>query len=300
MTLSKPRKSVLALLMSVMLPGFGQLYNGETNKAIWIFLVVSLVSIPLLAVVALHLPGGWMMAALLMSLGLTLATWIYSMIDAWRSARRQVDYQLKPWQVSGLYPLVFVLCNVIALPLMVGYTRSHQVESFRIPSISMEPTVLKGDFIFADKRYNCPNCKQGIARGDIVIFVNPNNRSHYYIKRIVALPGDRVQIAGNDVSINGKPLAVRADASANGTHVVEQAGGRQWKVFWMTKGATYADTDVVIPNGQVFVLGDNRGMSQDSRHFGPVPMADVIGKARQVWFSYDNSVRWDRLGKTLH
>lgn len=293
---TRPRKPLFALAMSLILPGFGQLYNGEANKAIWLFLGFAFLSVPGIALVALYLPGGWMMPALLASIAATLALWLYGMIDAWREATRRQDYRPASWQTGGAYLLVLVACNVVAQPLLIGYVREHQVESFSIPSASMEPGVLRGDVLFADKRYNCGGCKGRIRRGDIAIFTYPNDRTLKYIKRIIALPGDRVQVSGREVRVNGQPLS----SGPAGNDAAETEDGRRWTVRWGQGGAGLPDTDLVVPPGQVFVLGDNRSASADSRKFGTVPMPDVVGRARQVWFSRGpQGVRWGRLGLVL-
>ncbi len=298
--LTRPRRPVFALMMSFVLPGFGQLYNGEPNKAIWLFLGFALLSIPGGALVALYLPSTWMMPALVVGIVLTLALWLYGMIDAWRGASRRQDYVPQVWQVSGVYALVFILCNVLALPLLISYVREHQVASFYLPSSSMAPSVLRGDIIFADKRYNCPGCKQGVKRGDIAIFAYPNNRTIYYIKRIIGLPGDHVRVKGNEVWVNGRSLTVTEAVTPNGVLATERDGGRQWKVIWAPVKDRPPEADMTVPAGQVFVLGDNRDAAKDSRYFGTVPLQDVVGKARQVWFSSDaNGVRWRRLGEVL-
>jgi signal peptidase I len=119
----------------------------------------------------------------------------------------------------------------------------------------MQPTLLPGDILFADKRYNRPGFKQAVQRGDIAIFVYPNDRTTYYIKRIVGLPGDVVDVDGGQLT---------------------------------------------VPAGEVYVMGDNRTASKDSRNFGTVPLQDVVGKARQLWFSSDKgTIRWERLGKVV-
>lgn len=297
----EPRKPLLALLMSLILPGFGQLYNGKLNKAIWLFIGFAFFSVPGVALIALHLPGPWMMPALLVSLGASLLLWLYGMTDAWRDARRAQDYIARSWQVSGTYALVLIACNAFALPLLIDYVREHQVESFRIPSSSMEPTILPGDILFADKRYNCPGCKQAIRRGDVAIFTYPNDRTLRYIKRIIGLPGDRVQIKGDAVSVNGVSLKARETATPNGVRVTEEAEGRQWETLWTKDQSTLPDASFTVPPGQVFVLGDRRDASKDSRNFGTVPLQDVIGRARQIWFSHGREgMRWERLGQLVH
>jgi signal peptidase I len=283
--------------MSLVLPGFGQLYNGELNKAIWLFLAFAFLSIPGVVLVALYLPDEWMLPALVASVFVTIALWLFGMIDAWRQARKKVDYRPEPWQMSGVYLLVLILCDVLGLPLLTGFVRTHEVESFNIPSRSMEPTVLMGDVLFADKRYNCPGCKQAIRRGDIAIFTYPNDRTMLYIKRVIALPGDKVELRGQEVEINGKSLAAQV---GNAGVVVETEDGRSWQV---QRGASDQEGPVeslVVPPGQVFVLGDNRGASTDSRKFGTVPMQDVVGRAQQVWFSRGpEGIRWQRFGTLL-
>ena len=296
--MNQPRNPYFALFMSLVLPGFGQLYNGEPNKAIWIYLIFSLLSIPGAVLVSLHLPDALVVPAFFSGLAMTIALWLYGMIDAWKNAKRKQDYIAKEWQSSGLYALVFLTCNVLALPFLIGYVRAHEVESFRIPSRSMEPGILHGDVLFADKRYNCPRCRAGVARGDTAIFVYPNDRTRYYIKRIIALPGDHVSITGREVKVNGKPLALKEER--NGTLVTEAIDGKTWTAQWTEPGKNPPEADETVPPGQVFVIGDNRDESVDSRFFGTVPLRDVVGKARQVWFSKGSSgIRWARFGRVL-
>jgi signal peptidase I len=161
----------------------------------------------------------------------------------------------------------------------------------------MAPTVLAGDILFADKRYNCGGCKYGIQRGDIAIFTYPNDRTLKYIKRIIALPNDRVQIKGREIRVNGLQLSPQSGTAPSGHESIETEGDRRWSVLWGGDDQSLAEADLVVPPGQVFVLGDNRAASVDSRKFGSVPMQDVVGKARQIWFSYGaEGMRWQRLG----
>ncbi len=301
----KPRKPIAAALMSAVLPGFGQLYCGEVNRAIWLFLVFALLNIPWLAVLALYLPGGWLVPMLLSTFAASVGIWIFGIVDAWRHAKARPDFVPQDWQRSGLYALVFIVCNLIALPALTIHIRSNYFEPFRIPSVSMEPSVLRGDFIFADKRYNCPGCKYRIEAGDIAIMAMPNDRTRLFIKRVIALPGDRVTIDGTIVSVNGRSLTAgeadpsgeTAPAAGVARFIERTATGREWTVQWGPGPAIGQSLDLTVPPGEVFVLGDNRGSSRDSRQQGTVPLEDVIGRARQVWFSYGpDGVRWGRLG----
>jgi len=126
----------------------------------------------------------------------------------------------------------------------------------------------------------------------------PNDRTLYYIKRIIGLPGDHVRISGQDVQVNGESLT-RRQGPAPGGVVTEGDSNGHWQVTWSDGAGTSAD--VTVRPGQVFVLGDNRGHTVDSRRFGTVPLQDVVGRARQIWFSYAGAglVRWGRLGQVV-
>ena len=299
MQVIKPRRPFVAALLSAILPGFGQVYNGEINRGIWVFIAFAFLSVPWLAVGALYAPGALLVPVLLLSFLAALLVWVFSMVDAWRHARARPDYAPPGWQTSGLYALIFIVGNLIALQALTFYVRAHFFEPFRIPSVSMEPSVLQGDFLIADKRYNCPGCKYRIEPGDIAIMAMPNDRTRLFIKRIIAMPGDHITIQGQIVRVNGQALSQGADPGS--TQFIERsANGREWTVQWDATATYGQSTDLTVPPGEVFVLGDNRSNSLDSRQQGTVPLADVVGRARQIWFSYGaDGVRWGRIGRLV-
>jgi signal peptidase I len=299
----------IAALKSLALPGLGQWHNGEFDKAAWLLSGFALCSVPGVAVVALALPSAWMLPALLLLLALTLAIWLGGVADAWRSARHraarpgldELDELAEPaaplrppWRQAGITLLILLLCDGLALPLLTQAVREHAVASFRIPSASMAPALWPGDIVFVDRRYACIGCAAPVRRGDVVVFAYPDDRTQYYVKRVLGLPGDRVRVAGAQVWVNGElvalPQAPMPPAAALARAV-------------RPPGARPVPADVpesTVPPGQVFVLGDARALSTDSRQFGGVPLADVVGRVRQVWWSSGpDGVRWDRLGRVI-
>ena len=290
------RKPWVAGLMSLALPGWGQLYNGEANRAIWCFLTFAVLLLPGTALLALWVPPRLMAPALVLGVLGALGLWIYGVIDAYRRARqRRLAYAAKPWQTSGLYALVFIACALLVLPSLTMAMRAHLVQPFRIPSGSMAPNLLPGDFVFADMHYNCHACR-AVQRGDVAIFTYPNDRTQYHVRRIVALPGDRVSVVNHQLIVNGQTLAVPSPGSTQ----LEQTNGKTWQFQGMD---AVADTgsEVTVPPGQVYLLGDMRSTSIDSRKFGTVPLADVVGRVRQIWFSSGGQgIRWGRIGDLVN
>lgn len=184
------------------------------------------------------------------------------------------------------------IIEFISVVLVVLLLRAYVVQAYNIPSGSMKPTLLVGDFILVNKLvYDLSEPK----RGDIVVFKWPVNPKIDFIKRVIGMPGDVIEVKDYQVYINGKPLPLKKVGE-----VYED--GNKKLIFEETlpngvkhKIALYQDPlmprkDVpptVIPDGHYFVMGDNRDNSEDSRYWGFLPRENIVGKAFVVYFSGD-------------
>jgi len=196
----------------------------------------------------------------------------------------------------------FVVALILALII-----RTFIVQSFHIPSGSMIPTLLVGDFILVDKvTYHFRNPD----RGDVVVFHFPLNESVYYIKRIVGLPGDKVQVINGKVYINGKPCKYQPVGNYSYVENGEKVTGKLYYEFLpkneggvkkhliLKTGTRGDDTQVfVIPKGEYMMMGDNRNNSYDSRFWGFVKRDEIVGIARIIFFSWDGNKHLPRFSR---
>ncbi len=214
--------------------------------------------------------------------------------------------------------------------LIVLLLRSFLVEPFRIPSGSMMPTLLVGDFILVNKfayglRWPVLNRKflalGDPQRGDVVVFRYPVEPSVDYIKRVVGVPGDVVDYRGKVVYLNGEAVAqepvgiykgvgsgARETGAAEGTEllgaVVHPIIVNPMAPDFAPGCRELATGPVRVPAGHYFVMGDNRDNSNDSRCWGLVPERNLVGKAFAIWMNWDAArdgfpVDWSRIGSTI-
>jgi signal peptidase I len=324
------RKPLLALAAALAMPGLGHLYAGDLARGLS-FLVAVALAVPVSARLALRAPPRLLCFVLLAGVATAIGIYLWSAIDAWKRVQSRAPRGaaegsgagpgLAAWQRPGVYALYVVAAYAFVLSPMTASVRDGTVETFVVPTASMMPNVVPGDRVLADKTVGRPGGTR-LWRGALAIFVNPNDRTQIFIKRVIGLPGDRVEVDGAEVRVNGKALAVEDVPAASPTDGSEQGrGGRvlarrergdrgTYGVIVAPAGAdpgprgdraTRPRIDQVIPDGQVFVLGDNRAATVDSRRFGAIPLSDVKGVARQVWFSSGppEGVRWSRIGRLL-
>uniref|UniRef100_A0A7C2ZK39 Signal peptidase I n=1 Tax=Hydrogenobacter sp. TaxID=2152829 RepID=A0A7C2ZK39_9AQUI len=182
--------------------------------------------------------------------------------------------------------------ELVIVIIVVLFIRTFLVQAYNIPSGSMKPTLLVGDFILVNKLVYKLSEPQ---RGDIVVFKWPVNPNIDFIKRIIGMPGDTIEVKGEKVFINGKevPLRFISKIQEDGTDklIYEEIlpNGVRHKIalyeypFIPRKDAYYAK----IPEGYYFVMGDNRDNSEDSRYWGLLPRENIVGKAFVIYFSGD-------------
>lgn len=204
--------------------------------------------------------------------------------------------------------------------LVVLVLRSFVVEPFRIPSASMMPTLQVGDFILVNKYaygVRLPLLGTKILdvgeprRGDVVVFRYPKDPSVDYIKRVVGLPGDRIAYFNKMLYINGKPAeqtslgtftGVGAALSLNGASLrLERLDGVVHKILIQNR-RRMGEGEYVVPEGEYFVMGDNRDNSNDSRFWGTVPEENLVGRAFMIWMNWDSSkggIGWERIGNKI-
>ncbi|MGQ9921145.1 MAG: signal peptidase I [Desulfobacca sp.] len=198
---------------------------------------------------------------------------------------------------------------VIAL-LLALFIRAFVVQAFSIPSGSMLETLQIGDYLLVNKfSYGIRNPFTNKVliplgqpqRGDIVVFIFPPDPSKDFIKRVVAVAGDTVKIVDKKLYVNEQPLDL-PQATFKDNHIIDQ--NDHWI---LSAGASGVHRDnfgpYTVPPGHVFVMGDNRDHSYDSRFWGPVPLDNVRGKAWLIYFSWDQQKfwpRWGRIGSLVH
>ena len=190
--------------------------------------------------------------------------------------------------------------SIIIAILIALFIRTFIICAYKIPSRSMVPTLLVGDHILVSKfiyGVKIPLLRRTIIpvsepkRGEIVVFIYPNDRSKDFIKRVIGVAGDKIEIRNKKIFINDQPF--------------QDSYGIFSDSLILPKSMQPRDNfgPVTVPEKSIFVMGDNRDESLDSRFWGFVNLKDVEGKAFIIYWSWnrdENNLRWQRLGKLLH
>lgn len=256
----------------------------------WVF------NIPLILVLLVMLSGA-----------IVLVDW------GWLARRRPVD--------EAIPAVVEYARSFFPVLLAILLVRSFLVQPYRVPTGSLEPTILPGDFILVNQfayglRLPVLNTRfvriGNPQRGDIVLFRFPEDPTVLFVKRVVGVPGDHVVYRNKQLTINDQPvwqLSAGEDLEVGGKAVrdlvqvkIERLGEVIHKIFVKPGYREWESLDIVVPPHAYFVMGDNRDNSNDSRAWGCVPEANLVGKAFGVWMSWDSRnwrVRWNRIGTRI-
>jgi signal peptidase I len=280
-----PRKAILAFFLSAIVPGLGQLYNGQLRKALFFSLGVLIFSISV-SVFGLKVHFG----AYAITLAVLILLRLFIAIEAAITATRSKEYELKSYNKRYVYLLSVVIWYFAVFMFERIASETRYIISI-VNSDSGFPTVFAGDYILGDYGFYT---SQEPTYGDLVIFSMPKGESDIY--RIIGMPNDTLSIENQLVKYNDKALSSKLvstlfyreyemeefiETLPNG---VEYKFVRSKMPFFQGNGRSQ---EIIVPNNSYFLLGDNRDFSADSRFIGFVQREQIQGKLLSIYFSKD-------------
>jgi signal peptidase I len=293
---ARPPSPRLAAVLSALVIGWGDAYNGNLGKAVGLCVAAAVAGTAVLVVVPGAAPVGTAAVAL-------LGSWLLIAIGFRIYGARRAYADALAARAGGvargpLRPLGSICALVLVVLLTRVVVRTAIVQAFTIPAESMSPTLDVGDHVLVNKfvygiRWDVPltplvvqltPALRAPRPGDVIVFQWPKDHAKTFVKRVVAVGGQTVEVRRRQVLVDGQPWD---DPHA---HHVEGSGA--------TQAEDYGPTTVAP--GELFVLGDERERSYDSRFWGGVPLADVRGEVMTIyWSSRDRRPRWDRIGRVV-
>jgi len=281
------RRPWVAGALSTILPGLGHIYCGLFPHAMAFMLASAFCFAAALAATChgafAQSTGFFILAGILLALNLPLYLW--ALTDATKQARAtRADYRLKEYNRIWIYAGLVLLASGGSIAGTLTF-REFAYHPFYVPVSSMSPTIESGDGVFVRKSlYTHENPESG----EVVIFRNPEDRNIFFVKRVVALAGDRVAIKDGMLLINGKAVATELQGSPE--RFSETLNERSYTVMTSSKIKDFEE--IIVPPHHCFVLGDNRANSYDSRYFGPVAYASLTGRAEFTYWSKNPDKRF--------
>jgi signal peptidase I len=305
-----PRKPWLAVLLALVCPGLGHVYLGRLRVAVVIALVYPTVMSSRILFGALVPP--LFFASAMLGIAMSALFWLLQAGWAGFQARSAgLRYTMTPlnrvWVYLLFWALSYVPSSLIGLPL-----RAFVAEPFRMPSSSMAPGLIEGDQFFVLKLG--PGAKWGI--GDVVVYPVADGKT--FIKRVAGLGGDSVYLDGQTLRVNDRVFPTtrceppelevvehwpgREPHTSRLSCFEETANpGRTYRVLYDSSDQGRRSEPVTVGKDDVFLLGDNRDNSEDSRFMPATRRSEIIGRAAVIWFSYsaEDGIRWSRMGTRL-
>ena len=278
-------RALWAGLLSLVSPGLGQIYAGAWWLGVILYLAGVALTLSWIAVTRVVLPTP---AAIVASAGALLLLPLLFAFDAFRRVYSRAMAIPRPWYRSTWVAAIVMIAINIGLQLSGTDYYSPGWRSFHVASGSNMPTLLTTDYVLVDTHH------QGSVPGygDMIVFRHPRDPKVDYLKRVVGLPGDRVQLREGILYLNGKPVPREPQTGAPGNPAFRQyretlPNGRAYMVLETRDSATQSTEEFNVPPGFLFVLGDNRGNSLDSRYkdLGYIPIANFIGTVRTIYWS---------------
>lgn len=254
----KKRSTILTVILSIIMPGLGHIYNGRRNSGILVALTFLIFYTFILSTGVFVTFNGMLVTTIIYFIA-----YIFVIVHSVILARKNSEYQLKSFNKLVIYFAAAIVFHVISY--FIGTTAIF--ETSRLASESMNPTLQEGDYIMC--LLDRPELTAG-NRGQMIIFKSPYDDEVKLIKRAIAFGGETIEIRSDSIFIDGNlyqdQFSVTGNLSSQSIH-----------------------------ENEVFVLGDNRINSEDSRHYGPIDVKKVIGRPLYIYWSSD----FDRIGKTL-
>lgn len=300
---TRPPRRWLAALLSFLTPGVGQLYAGRPARAGAFFTGVLAIVIGWgHALVAI--PSRATAPMVFVSL---LALVSCAAVDAWRVAGRWLTGAIRPIWTRWYIVVPFWFAGGLALDFMNQRVKRSVVEAFRVATGALEPTLLIGDYIIVDKRAKA----RRTAVAAVVVYESIEEPGLKIVKRIVGLPGDTLAMQGGTLIRNGVPVDepwVRTEPGGYGADPLHRVLMKRWQARYLVGPASedYSPDlmdwgPLLVPPDSLFVLGDARGNSYDSRYFGFIPLSHIRGRPRYIYLSRDTTgaIRWGRHGMII-